>query len=211
MFLKERVSPDLLESLPRLLHRLSKRHAAYETVALDYYKVKAGFGGEQRVDQILRQSRWRDRIAVIGDLQLADPFCQIDTVILTPHFVLVLEVKNFSGTLSFDEKSYHMKQRTRDGKLLGFNSPVTQAWNAQEEVKILLEEFGILLPVYTCVVLPYSSTLIEDAPVEVPVIYGNSLKRFIYNLPPNRFTPVPGRNGACRPTSARLPQTFFLE
>ena len=183
MFLKERVAPELLESLPRLLHRLPKGHAAYESVMLDRYKIKAGFGGEQHVDSILSQARWREPIMVIGDLQLADRFCQMDTVMVTPHFALILEVKNYSGTLSFDEKSLHMKQETRDGKLLGYNSPVTQVWNAQEELKVLFEHFDVSLPVYACVVLPYATTLIERAPAEMPVVYGYSLKRFISSLP----------------------------
>lgn len=183
MFLKERVEPEFLESLPRLLHRLPRNHEAYELVMLDRYKIKAGFGGEQHVDTILRQSRWREPVHVIGDLQLADPFCQIDTVVVTPYFALILEVKNYSGTLSFDEKSLHLKQATRDGKLLGYNSPITQVWNAQEELKVLFEQLAVPLPVHACVVLPYATTLIEQAPAEMPVIYGYSLKRFISTLP----------------------------
>lgn len=183
MFLKERGAPELLTSLPRLLHRLPKGHSSYELVMSDHYKIKAGFGGEQQVDQLLRKGRWREPVLIIGDLQLDRSFCQMDTVILTSHFALVLEVKNYSGTLSFDEKSFHMKQETREGKLLGYNSPITQAWNAQAELQVLFEELAVSLPVYACVVLPYATTLIENGPAELPVVYGYSLKRFISTLP----------------------------
>lgn len=183
MFMKERVAPEMLESLPRLLHRLPKGHAAYELAANDRYKMKAGFGGEQHVDNVIRQARWREPIHAIGDLQLADRSCQIDTVLLTPYFAVILEVKNYTGTLSFDEKSFHMKQQTRDGQFMGFNSSITQAWNAQEELKSLFEQLAVSLSVYDCVVLPYPTTLIEQTPVEVPFVYGYSLKRFISSLP----------------------------
>lgn len=76
-----------------------------------------------------------------------------------------------------------MRQETREGKLIGYNSPVTQVWNAREELLILFENLGISMPVYAAIVLPYSSTLVENTPVELPVIYGNSLIRFISNLP----------------------------
>lgn len=183
MFLKERQAPALLQRLPRLLHRLPKDHPAYELAMADQYKIRAGFGGEQHVDRLLRETTWREPIVFICDLQLVDPFCQIDTVMLTPHFALILEVKNYSGTLSFDETSFHLKQETRDGKKLGFNSPVTQVWNAQAELAILLGQLGVALPVHACIVLPYPTTLLEKAPAEMPVIYAYSLKRFLSTLP----------------------------
>lgn len=182
-FLKERTAPHLLESLPRLMYRLPKKHLSYEDVVSDHYKVRAGFGGEQHVDRLLKRMRWPEPPVVIADLQLSERFCQIDTVVLTPHFAMILEVKNYSGTLSFDEDSLHMTQRTRDGKFFGFNSPVTQAWNAREELLDLFRRLSVSLPVYTAVVLPYSSTLIERAPKEIPVIYGYSLNRFLSTLP----------------------------
>ncbi|MDN3451564.1 nuclease-related domain-containing protein [Planococcus sp. APC 3906] len=183
MFMKERFAPELLESLPRLMQRLPRNHAAYVAVEQDHYNTRAGFGGEQQVDHLLRRAKWREPLLAIGDLQLAAQLCQIDTIVVTPHFALVLEVKNFSGTLSFDEKSLHMKQETRDGKVAGYNSPITQALNAQEEVNDIFEECAVSLPVFACVVLPYSTTLIDQAPTAVPVIYGYSLKRFISTLP----------------------------
>ncbi|MBX0313273.1 nuclease-related domain-containing protein [Planococcus glaciei] len=167
MFLKERTAPPLLESLPRLMHRLPKSHMSYEDVVSDHYKVRAGFGGEQHVDGLLQRMRWRDPVIALADFQLLNRFCQMDTVLLMPHGTVILEVKNYSGTLSFDEQSYHMTQETRDGNFLGFNSPVTYAWNAREELQHLFEHLSISLPVYAVVVLPYSSTLIEGAPKEV--------------------------------------------
>lgn len=183
MFLKERTAPDLLDTLPRLMQRLPKGHPGWEDVFSDHYKIRAGFGGEKHVDRLLRRMRGHEAGFVIADLQLRERFCQMDTVLLMPYGAVVLEVKNYSGTLSFDEDSLHMTQKTRDGKFFGFNSPVTQAWNAREELLRLFEELAVSLPVYAAVVLPYSSTLIERAPKEIPVIYGYSLNRFLSNLP----------------------------
>ncbi|PSL40685.1 nuclease-like protein [Planomicrobium soli] len=181
MFMKERTAPHLLETLPRLMYRLPKSHRSWEDVYSDHYKVKAGFGGEQHVDEILRRSRVP--LVVIADLQLSERFCQIDTVVLTPAFALILEVKNYSGKLLFNEASFHMEQETRDGKRLGFNSPATQVWNAREELALLFERLNVKLPIHTAIVLPYSSTLVEGAPKGIPVVYGNSLNYFISILP----------------------------
>lgn len=182
MFIKEREIPREVIWLPRLMARLPNRHASYEDIDLYYYQKRAGYGGEKRVDGYLKRSSDKNRL-IIGDLQLASRSCQLDTIVLTPHFALILEVKNFSGSLIFDEKSFHMKQINRDMKLIGHNSPVTQAWHAREELMLVFDELGISLPVYTSVILPYSTTLVEEAPDDIPVIYAYSLNRFISTLP----------------------------
>lgn len=177
MFLKMRSEPLLLDQLPRLMHRFT----GLDAVADDHYKVRAGFGGEEHVDKILLRSRLH--AVLVGDLQLADRLCQIDTLVVTNHFVLILEVKNFSGMLTFHEDRFQMVQTTREGNRFGYNSPVTQVWNAREELRAILSEAGIPLPVYGAIVLPYSSTLIDRMPGEFPVVYGYSLNRFISTLP----------------------------
>lgn len=182
MFIKEREAPRELKWLPRLMHRLPQFLESYEEVSRAHYRIRAGYGGEMESDVQLRQ-RANDGNLVIGDLQLRTQHCQIDTIVLTPHFTLVLEVKNYSGMLQFDEKSFHLRQTTRDGKVLGFNSPVTQVWNAREEIMVLFEKLTISLPVHAAIVLPYSSTLIENPPEDIAVVYGNSLARFISTLP----------------------------
>lgn len=179
MFKKIRSAPDLLEQLPRLMHRLPQ----VEAIGDDHYKIRAGFGGEERVDEILLRSRFASPVSLIGDLQLADRFCQIDTIVVTEHFLLILEVKNFSGTLSFNEDRFHLEQTTREGNKNGYNSPVTQVWNAREELLAILSQASISCPVYGAIVLPYPSTLIDRMPSEFPVVYGYSLNRFISTLP----------------------------
>ncbi|MGO1057678.1 nuclease-related domain-containing protein [Planococcus sp. FY231025] len=179
MFMKTRSAPALLHQLPRLMHRLPHMEAIRD----DHYKIRAGFGGEEHVDSILLRSRPSSPVSLIGDLQLANRFCQIDTIVVTDHFVLILEVKNFSGTLSFNEDSYHLEQTTREGNKYGYNSPVTQVWNAREELRMILSKAGLACPVYGAIVLPYPSTLVDRMPSEFPVVYGYSLNRFISTLP----------------------------
>lgn len=184
MFIKERIEPIELEWLPRLMHRLPRHHKSWKEVEKAHYMMRAGYGGEIEVDRLLKRLRWKECL-FIGDLQLSEAYCQMDTIVLTPFFALILEVKNYSGTLIFDEESMHMRQITRQGQEFGYNSPVTQAWNAREELLILFEEMGIALPVYAAIVLPYSTTLVENIPKVFPVIYGHSLNRFISTLPQN--------------------------
>lgn len=184
MFIKERTPPIELKWLPRLLRRLPRHHSSWPNVEKAHYMMKAGYGGEIEIDRRLRHLRWKDCL-FIGDLQLSHAYCQIDTIVLTPYFALILEVKNYSGTLIFDEESMHLRQITRQGQAVGYHSPVTQAWNAREELLVLFGEMGVKLPVDAAIVLPYSTTLVENMPKVFPVIYGHSLNRFISSIPQN--------------------------
>lgn len=182
MFIKERVPPIELELLPRLMHRLPHSHKSWPDVEKTHYMIKAGYGGEIEVDRLLKRTRWKECL-YIGDLQLKEAYCQMDTIVLTPYFAVILEVKNYSGTLVFDEESMHMRQITKQGQEFGYRSPVTQVWNVREELLVLFEEMGISLPVFAAIVLPYPTTLVENIPNTVPIIYGHSLNRFIFTLP----------------------------
>ncbi|WP_158599132.1 nuclease-related domain-containing protein [Planococcus salinus] len=185
MFSKRRIAPYLMETLPRLERRLPKNHASRKLTAQHHYQITAGFGGEQEVDKKLEKMRWHTERMVLCDFHLQSEIqpCQIDTVILTPFYALVLEVKNYSGSLDFKDGTNHMEQTTREGDRFGFHSPINQVLTASEELEILLRQLAIPLPIYPVVVLPYSRTLYTRAPETVPVVYAHSLGRFISRLP----------------------------
>lgn len=62
-------------------------------------------------------------------------FFQIDTLILSAKFALILEVKNFSGTLFFDPQFKQMIQTTLNGEERGYPHPIEQANLQAEELK----------------------------------------------------------------------------
>lgn len=185
MFIKERVRPVQLDLLPSLLNRLPSSHPGYEKVQHHLRSINAGFGGEQYVDERLRHMNWDVPHFIVGDLNVASgrTFCQIDTLVFTPHYVLVLEVKNFSGTLQFQGNRYQMTRITREGDEEGFDSPVSQVLRAVNETEILLRKAGLSLPIFRAVVLPYARTIVKGTPDHVPIVFSKALPLFISNLP----------------------------
>ncbi|MGI2327677.1 nuclease-related domain-containing protein [Planococcus sp. YIM B11945] len=187
MILKRREKPYLLETLPRLLQRIPERHASWKKVEQELYRVKMGYEGEVSIDQRLRKMRGKTEAAIICDFQFQTEVrgCQIDTLVLTPHYALVLEVKNFNGTLKFNEETFHLEQTFGDGQPNGYHSPISQVLGACEELEVLFQRLHIALPVFPVIVLPNAATLVVQAPVNVPIVYGQSLNRFISNIPRN--------------------------
>ncbi|AQQ54237.1 nuclease-related domain-containing protein [Planococcus lenghuensis] len=185
MIIKDRTPPVPLEALPRLQHRLPTAHAAQTAIPEQLYQTKAGFGGESYVDDVLRQVRLYRQPVIVRDLYfLTIAPCQIDTLLLFPHFAVVLEIKNYTGILHFSDEGRRMeREKHKTGERQGFDSPIVQLQIEMEELSHVFRELAIPLPVIGAVVLPHTKTLMRGDTGGVPVIYAKALGRWIAGLP----------------------------
>ncbi len=102
VIVKERKSPDFIQRMEALLRRLPASHSKRVLIENDLAKRKAGFRGEEAVDYFLKHL---NEFTIIHDIRLAggnDDFFQIDALLLYSNFILILEIKNISGTIYFD-------------------------------------------------------------------------------------------------------------
>ncbi|SFC53016.1 Nuclease-related domain-containing protein [Bacillus sp. OV322] len=161
MVIKERVVPIYNEKLEALLRRLPQGHAKRQDIADELAKRQAGFRGEQSLDYHL--SFLPKDYCILHDLRLSDQdrFFQIDTLIITPSFILILEVKNFSGTLFFDT-AFHQLIRTLNGKEEAFPDPVLQVKRQQRQLSAWLESKKFIsIPIEALVVVASPYTIIK--------------------------------------------------
>ncbi|KHE68153.1 nuclease-related domain-containing protein, partial [Halobacillus sp. BBL2006] len=91
---------ELLQ-LETLLQRLSAKHPMYEQVHEQLLRLTAGHFGETAMDFYLMYLP--KGYHVVQDVRLFDGIqhFQIDALIITQKFLLILEVKNFKGKLIF--------------------------------------------------------------------------------------------------------------
>ena len=130
------------------------------------WRAERGYEGELRAD-----AHW-------GDLHMTEPHAllhgfeaasslgyshQIDTILVTARFVLVVELKNIAGVLSYDER-VHQFLRERNGEQENLTNPFAQAERHQAFVKRLLEGVGVKLPVLSAVIITSSSSILENMP-----------------------------------------------
>lgn len=132
MILKPRTIPPDIVHLEILKHRLKPHHPAVPQVEETLSAMKAGWNGEQSLDFHLDYLKGPHHI--LHNLRLHDGhhFFQIDTVILFPSFILILEAKNMIGQISIHREKKEMRRDTE-----GFHDPVEQA----ERQKRLLDEW----------------------------------------------------------------------
>nr|WP_019152501.1 nuclease-related domain-containing protein [Robertmurraya massiliosenegalensis] len=179
MYLKELSKPIRATFLEKLQQRLLENHPKTLEIQQDLIRILAGYKGEKAVSYYLDFLPDKD-FFIFHSLRLPSKnhFFQIDFLLLTSRFALILECKNFFGTLYFDE-SFKQLIRTANDKEEGFQDPLSQAKWHQQQLTNWLRSNGFNLPVDYYVVISNPSTIIKTSPQNKQalnkVVHGHSL------------------------------------
>ncbi|WP_175631913.1 nuclease-related domain-containing protein [Virgibacillus siamensis] len=140
---------DLL-ILEAILRRLKENYRFDEKLIAAYRKEKAGYDGERNVDTL--STFLRNNFLVIRGLRLENPpfQFQIDTLILSKGFFLILEIKNVAGTLQYDSKQRQLTQFA-DGKTKSYKDPIMQAEAQKHHLQTWLRQIGIINIIYASI------------------------------------------------------------
>ncbi|WP_053433748.1 nuclease-related domain-containing protein [Sporosarcina globispora] len=136
----------------RLPGTLSKR----ALIENDLSKRKAGLRGEEAVDYFLKELTG---FMILKDIRLSNgngDFYQIDMLLLCSNFILILEIKNISGTIYFDP-TFNQLIQTKQENERGFPDPLIQARRQQKELSKWL---SVKVPIesLTALKLPYTGS-----------------------------------------------------
>lgn len=72
------------------------------------WRAERGFEGEQRVDTFLADIQLSESNLILQGFESVNQHCfthQMDKLIVTSRFILILEVKNISGIITYDMKT----------------------------------------------------------------------------------------------------------
>lgn len=166
---KQRIPLRLLADLA-LLEHLPEDHPNRRAVEDDLAKLKAGWRGEQNLSYYL-DMRNEDNVRIFYDLRLTlgQHVFQIDALLLTDTFALIMEVKNYSGMLQFEPGGEQMI-RLISNRHEGFSNPVVQVKRHVEMLSKWLAARRLLqLPFESFVVIAFASTMFTN-PGNIPEI-----------------------------------------
>lgn len=140
MIIKKRTIPLVILILEALSRRLPQNHPKYQQILEELGRRQAGYQGEVSLDYYLRFLPI-EKYMILHDLNLPDGDynCQIDTLLLTSEFSLIVDVKNMAGKLIFDTENGQFTQINNE-KEKGYPDPIAQAERHQEYIKKLLAE-----------------------------------------------------------------------
>ncbi|MDR7078721.1 hypothetical protein J2Y03_003774 [Neobacillus niacini] len=164
--------------------RIAANHPIVPDLSSKQSTIEAGIGGEQRVAEIFQRYHFPFKNNIFHDLSLSsDSYFQIDHLFTTPYFGLILETKNMSGSLEFQDNPPQLIQKKEDGQTKYYESPVVQLERNLELLEIWLEERNIQLPLFGAIVLAYPKQHVEIPPANTTLLYPNMIPPFIKSLP----------------------------
>ncbi|MCP3740489.1 nuclease-related domain-containing protein [Rossellomorea sp. BNER] len=165
MILKPRKKPKHIHKLEALLRRLPRDHPKREILSESLNKRMAGYKGEQSLDyplSFLSNQKFR----IFHDVRLFDGthYFQIDTLIISQHFILIVEVKNIKGILYFDS-DFNQLIRIREEKKEPFPDPVLQVEKQSDQFEKWLQKTNFpKIPIESLVVIGSSQAILQTSP-----------------------------------------------
>jgi Nuclease-related domain len=164
LIVKEREIPLKIEQIEALLRSLVPNHFKVSIVQQDLKKRSAGYNGEKAIDYHLSFLSGK-KYMIFNDLRLPLPpyHFQIDSLLVTPYYCLILEIKNISGTLTIDPE-FNQLTKYYDGIETGFSDPISQA----QRQSLLLQRFFyenklVMPPIVFLVVISNPKTILKIA------------------------------------------------
>lgn len=171
MIIKHREKPIKIEGYEALLKRISPTHPKRATVKNSLNNAKAGYGGEERLDEALEFFDPPYPHRIIQDFSLGDGFkIQVDTVVLTQSCVFLLEIKNIAGKLEFKQNPSALHSISATGEIKSYKSPITQMNETALRMSKFLKTLGYPLPVANVIIIAHPSQIVEGAPPNVRVL-----------------------------------------
>ncbi len=162
-FSKPPIPPHILK-LQALYHRLPQTHKRYHHVEQRVRNELSGLYGESRLYYPLSKIPIHHRVLQNVRLFLHSSHFQIDFLVITPKFLLILESKYYSSDLMFDNTVHQVIQR-KDQQEKVFEDPVLQAEEQAYQLAIWLEKFGYRnLPIEYYVVITNPQTRLKIDP-----------------------------------------------
>ncbi|WP_394580688.1 nuclease-related domain-containing protein [Cytobacillus firmus] len=162
MIIKERKKSDFILSMNALLRRLPQSHPKRGLIEGDLAKRKAGVRGEEAVDYFLKDLPGFILLKDIRHSNGTGDFYQIDVLLMCSNFLLILEIKNISGTIYFDPAFNQLIQSKQEIER-GFLDPLIQAKRQQKELAKWIAAMNICIPIEYLVVISNPSTIIKTS------------------------------------------------
>ncbi|MBN8193656.1 NERD domain-containing protein [Bacillus sp. NTK074B] len=161
---KERSIPRIILILQALLRRLSPQHPKRTVISEELGKRMAGFKGEEALDFILSFLEPKNYF-ILNDLRIPHKhtFFQIDTLLMTTKFILIIEVKYLAGTAFFDP-IFNQLIQTKDGMETALPDPTLQIKRQKKQLEEWLGKNGFpTIPILSCVVMSNDRTIIRTS------------------------------------------------
>ncbi|MCC3356067.1 NERD domain-containing protein [Bacillus sp. REN16] len=161
---KELKIPRRVRKLKALIKRLVETYPRYQEISDEYGRRMAGYRGEQSLQYYLTFLIEKNYL-IFHNLRLPDisgkHYFEIDILLISPTFILIIDAKHYRGELYFDGKFDQLIQTYKDTRK-SYQCPVAQITRHQQQLNRILKTFKIpTIPIETLVIFTNPNTIID--------------------------------------------------
>ena len=176
--------PLTLNVYQRLLQRIPIQHPLYSEIESRISRIRAGYSGETYVDHFLSNIEFPCKFEILKDVHIKTSpktKIQLDTLIITPKFICILEIKAIKGKISFQQNPAQLIREV-DGIQTPLKCPEEQLKRHERRLAFWMKTNNINLPIVSFIVLAFSKTHVSLPPKYSKLIMGCDISSYIEDL-----------------------------
>lgn len=146
--------------------------------------MAAGLTGEEKLRYILSDYFFKSDVTIFYNFEClnAHGFShQMDALLITPHFLVIFEVKQISGTL-FYKPAQHEFFRSKNDVIENFTNPFDQAFRHQLFIEQQLKKWQVSIPVHHLVAIANVRAKLDHSLTNYPIMHISGIPQFLENL-----------------------------
>ena len=151
----------------------------------EFDRMQAGLSGELKLKNRLADYHFKCDYSILYNFECinARGFShQIDALLITQQFVLVLEVKQISGQLFYKPAVHEFSRRTENNIEENLPNPFDQAYRHQLFIEQVLHMHHIQIPVVHLIVIANYRAKLDVSLETMPILHLSGLPTFLENL-----------------------------
>lgn len=188
MIYKKRTMPNELKALLSLDKRLPNNHAKKHAVQKNLLIYQAGYNGELEFDAHITEFKPDYPHAILHDLYLQHDgaYFQIDSLLITPSSITIVEVKNHKDKTVIKANPTQFVRVFQNGDRKPMRNPYTEIDRKIHLLKNWLDNRSIQIPIDGILTFAYTNELaIEHPSPEIKTIFTYGAPAHFRSLPVN--------------------------
>lgn len=172
-----------MEAPISLNKRLKKNHPKYNFLQEEMNRNQAGDIGEHAVMNFLQKVKLPYNFFAFHNVSLyGESLFQMDILLITEYYAVILEVKNIKGEIEFKSHPFQLSRTLSTGERHSFDSPEIQLQEYLYQLNGIFKAAGFSIPIYGAIVFPFTSSYIKTPPSETTILFRNEIRSYLRTL-----------------------------
>lgn len=174
MILLDRKKSEKIALLEAFIRRSPSDETKFGRIVSNLSKAKSGLVGEERVDREWIDIQVNFPHVLIHGLETENVVGfqhQIDSIFICQYFVFVMEIKNYSGFIEFDEKTHQFIKKNFEGGVEAYSNPIDQVRRHRYFIQSILWSLGFDLPIVCGIIFANPKSILGEILVNDVLVF----------------------------------------